>query len=308
MLFYFSYDKPFTVKADGIRRDEHAIRLSVEEKPLIELCPLDGSYPVYSLLCEEFFARPPEHVRIADLGGAWFLRFSEPPKAEFAVLAQKRFGNALVTLYRENGLKISLETREDFLAESLPLAADGAEIAQEKDTIAVLLRSREHYLAVYRTTPDIARVFFGRADDYELKGDRFSVTVRHKDIAKHVQKTEYALRDGLLCVEAKETTLSESFSARALPERLLPYAFFESVFADGEVDRYLTEEMATNKEKLKPFLGDFVGIFPPPRELEKRGVGLLYRDDPPNKYYAKYFDVTLKNGKIDNVLPTDGLF
>lgn len=303
MFFYFSYDKPFAVKVDGVRREERVLRLFPEQKPLIELCPLDGSYPVYSLLCEDFFAHPPDHVWIADLVGAWFLRFSEPPKAGFSVLAQKNFGDALVTLYRENGLKLSLETREDFFAEAIPFAAEGAEVAQEKNMIAVHLKGRERYLAVYQTAPKITRAFFGRADDYELKSDRFSVTIRHKDMAKHVEKTEYAFRDGLLSVTAKNTSVSDAFASRTLPDRLIPYAFFESVFACGEAERYLSEGMAANKGRIKAFLGDYVGVFPPPRELQRKGVGLLYRDHLQNKYYAKYFDVSMKNGKIDNILP-----
>ena len=161
MFFFLSYDKPFAVKADGVRKEGRVLSLSPEKSPLLELCPLDGSYPVYCLLCEDFFARPPENVIAADLGGAWFLRFRTPPNAGFQVLAQKNFGDAIVTLYRENGLKLSLETREDFFAEAIPLTADGAEIAKEKDLVAVHFKAKESFLAVYGVSPKISRVFSG---------------------------------------------------------------------------------------------------------------------------------------------------
>lgn len=304
MFFFLSYDKPFAVKADGVRKEGRVLSLSPEKSPLLELCPLDGSYPVYCLLCEDFFARPPENVIAADLGGAWFLRFRTPPNAGFQVLAQKNFGDAIVTLYRENGLKLSLETREDFFAEAIPLTADGAKIAKEKDLVAVHFKAKESFLAVYGVSPKISRVFFGRADEYALKHGAFTTTIRHRDFAKHVEKTEYAVADGGVTARRKETFASEAFSGRTLPDRLIPYAFFESVLTHGETDRYLADNMLSNKDRIREFLGAFVGVFPPPRELEREGVGLLYRDEAAeNKYYARYFGVSQKNGKIDNLFP-----
>lgn len=222
----------------------------------------------------------------------------------FRCSAQKNFGDAIVTLYRENGLKLSLETREDFFAEAIPLTADGAEIAKEKDLVAVHFKAKESFLAVYGVSPKISRVFFGRADEYALKHGAFTTTIRHRDFAKHVEKTEYAVADGGVTARRKETFASEAFSGRTLPDRLIPYAFFESVLTHGETDRYLADNMLSNKDRIREFLGAFVGVFPPPRELEREGVGLLYRDEAAeNKYYARYFGVSQKNGKIDNLFP-----
>ena len=165
-------------------------------------------------------------------------------------------------------------------------------------------KAKESFLAVYGVSPKISRVFFGRADEYALKHGAFTTTIRHRDFAKHVEKTEYAVADGGVTARRKETFASEAFSGRTLPDRLIPYAFFESVLTHGETDRYLADNMLSNKDRIREFLGAFVGVFPPPRELEREGVGLLYRDEAAeNKYYARYFGVSQKNGKIDNLFP-----
>ena len=71
----------------------------------------------------------------------------------FEILAQEKFPYAVITVFKENGLKISIETPKDFYALPLNIEIENATITQfclgSKNLIAVSLNEKKPYLLIF---------------------------------------------------------------------------------------------------------------------------------------------------------------
>ena len=81
-----------------------------------------------------------------------------------------------------------------------------------------------------------------------------------------------------------------------LQEKLLPYVFFEHLLFGGNYEAFLSDELLPDKEKIKGFIGDFVGV----HLTEDLSCALLRRKKE-NLYEAVYFGVEIKDGKICDI-------
>ena len=80
-----------------------------------------------------------------------------------------------------------------------------------------------------------------------------------------------------------------------LPEKLLPYAFFEELRLGKDVSDFLTPRIRPRAEELKTFIGDFSAILPPPHFRADDEILLLYGNR------AEYAEIDFDRRFIDNV-------
>ena len=314
MYYFFSSNYPAVIKLNGIYYGEitgtvKSINIETADLPFIEVCPLNGiAEPLNFLLSKDFLSSPPDNVCVTDLNGGYMLKFNAPPKRqEFSVITQRKFSNAVVTVFHDNGLKISVETPNDFFAKSLNLQADGAEITPFNlsgyNLIAVHFTGEVNVLAVYSLDGKISELFFREVFSYSLDGC-FSTTENLTDMAKHCITVNWELSNGSLTEKSRTVKRSEKFQTENLPEPLLPYAFMEELYASGQVLDYLSDGIKENVDKLIEYFGSFIGVMPPPIFRKPKEVGLIYKVSA-NKYTVKYYIFELENRKICNIKRTD---
>ena len=314
MYYFFSSNYPAVIKLNGIYYGEitdtlKSINIETQDLPFIEVCPLNGiAEPLNFLLCDDFLSYPPDNVCVTDLVGGYMLKFNATTKKQqFSVINQQKFSNAVVTVFNDNGLKISVETPSDFFAKSLNMPADSAEITPFTlngcNLIAVNFSGGKNVLAVYSLDRKVNELFFREVFSYSLDGGLTTVE-KLTDMAKHVITVNWELTNHLLTEKSRSVNRSEKFKIDNLPKPLLPYAFIEELYASGQVLDYLSNGIKENADKLCAYFGEFIGVMPPPIFRSPEELGLIYKISS-NKYSVKYFTFELEDRKICNIKKSD---
>lgn len=309
MYYYFSSDHPAVIKINGIfyGKIQDVIKpLKVDNvTPFIEICPLkpDGT-AVNFILDAEFLTSPPSGISVSDLKGGYLIKFYERiDKLPFHILAQEKFPYAVVTVFTENSLKLSIETPTDFYAETFNLNTCPVEIIpfsqNNEKFFAIKFGACEYLLAIYHVNEKIEKVFYKNVCDCTFTPE-FITTEKFNDIKKHVLTCSWEFCDNTFKKKRLSCKGKENFNIENLPERLIPYAFLENFLIGDSIDEFLCENIKTNSHKLHSYLGEFIGVFPPPIFRDINEVGLIYSKSE-NLYEVEYFTFELKDKKIFNV-------
>lgn len=310
MYYYFCSDYPSVLKINGIYygsvfNNVKSINIESESAPFIEICSLIPTENSINLvLDQEFLNYPPENVLVTDLKGGYMLRFNQCfNKQGFNILAQKKYSNAVVTVFNENGLKISIETPNDFFALPIAYPAQSAKIdsffINSTNLISVSLYNDKTLLYIFTIENKIEQIFFRQVNHFTLE-DQFTTTENLFDMAKHSIKTTWTLEGNILKEKNRTITQHEKFDLNSLNEKLIPYAFLEQMLVGADISQYVSDNIALNVQMLPEYLGNFIGICPPPSFIRCDAVGLIYRKKQ-NVYQVEYFTFEIKNRKISNI-------
>ena len=128
----------------------------------------------------------------------------------------------------------------------------------------------------------------------------FTTTEKFCDIANHTVTSTWSFNNNFFNSTEISCKNGVDFHIENLTEQTLPFAFFEEVLVGGNYEDFLCEDMRANAHKLKGYLGNFIGVIPPPKFRELNEVGLIYKKSD-NKYFAEYFVTELQNRKVTNI-------
>ena len=315
MYFYFSSDEPAAVKFNGIyfgiiTDTVKSCRFEQDKPPFVEVVRLnaENSAPLAFVPDAGFLSSPPEGISVTDLCGGYLFKFSSlPKKSGFNVIAQEKYRDLIATVFNENGVKISLETPSDFYAETPDFPISSATFYRfslnGEELFAILTEGGKKVLSVYSFGGKITRLFCREICSFSVENG-FSTTETYADIAKHSVTVFWNLNGGALVEDKREISRSENFCADNLPENLLPYAFCEEFLCGGDCGAYLGGSVKENADKLRGYLGEFIGVIPPPRFRAENEVGLIYSKGN-NLYKTQYYVFNVENGKIVNIKKSD---
>ena len=123
MQFYFISEFPAVIKINGVycgKINKTIKSFDLLGDTFVELCPLNRTeQPINFMLDHNFLSNPPDGTIITDLNGAFVINFMCISSfAPFSITAQQKFPFAVITVFRENGLKLSIETPHDFYAQT----------------------------------------------------------------------------------------------------------------------------------------------------------------------------------------------
>lgn len=310
MYYYFSCEYPSVIKINGIYYGTiyecvKSINYTDENPLFVEVCSLtNAESSVNMLLNDEFLSCPYQNTVVSDLKGGFFIKIKAQHKKDgFSILTQEKSSTAVITVFNENGLKISIETPEDFYAEDIKFNADNAVITpfyiDNAQLIAIALSGQKTLLCVFKIDKKITRLFFRQVDEYDVSNG-LSTTEKFNDIAKHTLQITW----GLDCSELKEknrkVSHAQTFSLTNLHEKIIPYAFLEQLLVGGNLDDYLCDNIKENSNMLGDYFGSFIGVCPPPAFYDKDCVGVIYREKE-NVYKLEYFAFDIQNRKISNI-------
>lgn len=310
MYFYFCAEFPCAVKLNGIYYGiiSDAVKnidIFEPEKTLVEIIPLNEKTSVIGFLLNQEFLTHPKNATVTDLKGGYLIKIlGYANSSTFKIIAQEKYPNAIVTLFNENGTKLSIETNDCFFADVISFEVKNCKIEKFNldgfDFISLFIN--EKYLLIYLINKEIKKVYSERINDYSLDG-RLYTKKSYKDLAKHETETYWGFDGKSLIVKDRNINYSRNFNVETLPDKLIPYAFIEEFLVGGDYLFYLSETVGKNADKLKYYFGDFIGIMPPPKFRSIDEIGLIYPSGE-NLYNIEYFTFTLKNGKIDNIKKT----
>jgi hypothetical protein len=313
MYYYFFADFPAVIKINGIyygsiQNAVKPLRFDGIDQTFIEICSLEKYQPpINFIIPSDFLSRPPDGVSVTDLKGGFLIKFLKSFNGgDFNVLSQAKFNNAVVTVFNENGLKVSIETANDFLVEPIRYNAKKADIQSVKicglDVVAITLESETgcgKNVLLFNINGE-TKLLFKREVDQVAFNQEFTTTEKIIDIAKHSVTVTWEYNDGQIKEKSRTVKCEKNVDISNLPEKLLPYAFIEELFAGGCVSEFLSDNVSKNADKLCDYFGSFLGVMPPPLFRLENEVGLIYADGN-NKYKVEYFIFEIENKKICNI-------
>ncbi len=312
MFYYFSAEFPSVIKLNGLYYgiiSDTIKRIKIDSaETFLEVCPINSVSRSYNFLLDEnFLSSPPENVCITDLKGGYLIKFLKSYSGgEFKVLGQEKYSDLLVTAFNDNGVKISIETANDFFAEPIFFELSSATFHRTNlypALLAVEFLGKKTLVNVYETTNKIQKVFSRVVDEFCFDKE-FSTTEIFSDMAKHKVSCTWQYENRLVTEKAHTVSKAERFNKDNLPDKLIPFAFMEELLVKGDFREYLCGNVLDNADKLFGFFGEFIGVMPPPEFRDVDEVGLIYNTRK-NCYKVEYFRFELTDKKISNVKRCD---
>ncbi len=309
MYFYFSSAYPSALKLNGaylgtLGKSVKACNLDLSTPTLIEVCPLCEGETGATVILDDGFNGNITSGSVTDLRGGYLIKFNRTCRGgEFKVFAQEKFPDAGVTVFNDGGLKISIETPSDFFAEEIRENISSAVVQKNAldghAVIAVELKGEKSMLYLFKIDGVIEKIFEGEIDSFSFENG-FTTTEKFLDMAKHEVIKEWRINNGVFTEKTRKVTRSENFEPNAIPVRLLPFAFIEEFLTGGDILPYLDESIKENADKFSGYLGEALGVMPPPLFRSIDEVGLIYKVAD-NRYRVDYFTFEFKEKKICNV-------
>ena len=307
MQYYFISEFSAIIKTNGTyggKIDKTIKTFNLEENTFIEICPLNrAEYPISFMLDNNFLTNPPNGVIITDLKGAFIINFiCLNSFAPFSIITQQKFPFAVATVFKENGLKLSIETPTDFYTQAFFMPDSDVIITpfllNDKQFIAVHFLEK-NLLTCFLIEDKITKVFSKNIDEVCFENG-LKTTQKFLDIAKHKLIIEWDFLGGKLIAKSTNVERDENYKVEDLSDAIIPYAFLEEFLVGGNVDEFLCDDLKKNAGHLKGFFGEYIGVFPPPEFRSIDEVGLVFCKSE-NQYFAEYFSFDIKNKKICNI-------
>lgn len=305
MRVYFLSERPAALKLNGaymglIDSFEKFVEMGEGQKILAEAVP-DAEYmPVNFFIDEKFFSAPPDFTEVYLTEGDAVIYISRYTKrdGEIKVIAQTQFCGGQYTLFT-NGGRVYLNCEKDG-CKLYPLSAGFENATLREDAVGgrpVLLAEGKGCLAA--VSEEGKRVFYNPAESWEC-GDKLTVNVAFNTCADCRGVCTFGY-DGT-AMRLEKSVTKESV---APDERVLHFAFFESVLTRGNFAKYLADDLKGMADNLPDFLGGFVDVTIPysrfyQRHGDLKAAGLVY-PVADNLFKVKYYAVDLTDGKISNV-------
>ncbi len=310
MYYYFSSDFPAVIKLNGIYYGQITntvkhIDVQSEQPAFVEVCSLiQTEKSINFILDDNFLSSPPNLASVTDLKGGYLIKFNRAYNVdEFSVIQQEKFPDVIATVFCENGYKLSIETPEDFYAEILYNEIKSTNIEriemQGERLIVVRIIAEKQIVYVYKTHGKTQKIFSTECDD-AVFNNNLTVIESRNNIAKHNISSVWELSNGEFKLSSRTVKRKDGFDISQLHQRILPFAFAEELLAGGYVLDFLADDMQKNADKLKGFLGEFIGVMPPPTFRAPDEVGLIYKQSD-RKYFVRYFTFEMENNKILNI-------
>lgn len=306
MYIYFCSDYPAVVKLDGnvYKKiyNEPTLISSITKDTFIELCPLKENEKHLSFFIDEaFWQDEKEGIIITDLKGGYLISFKSTPLGEsLNVIFQHKTEHYALSVFSDKGKKLSIETHNDFYFENIEFDFDEVKVVFfERGALGVWFNSKEPTLIVYSLDNNITKIFQKHVSYYNYS-NTLVIKQKYIDVAKHEVTSEWDFSNKKAIQVNKNITRSQDFHPGLLSESVMPYAFLEELLIGGDVENYLHDKLKSSKDKLKGYLGDFIGVCPPPPFRECNEIGLIFAIGK-NRYEVSYLTVQLDNGKIINL-------
>lgn len=274
---------------------ERYAELSLKDGLPVQFVP-EGAHPLACFLKETLPVQPPDGTEVYLLPDGIALRACRfaPVDLTLVPIAQQRSGNALVTVYRQGAVQVSLETSYGFFNAYLPPSFQECTIQMLGEF--VLLKSPTE-LAVFHQNGN--KLLCEQCLDHTVEEGENGVVLRaHLPLSDRFRRTatcQYLLTpDSAL---RTEYILKQAEGSIEDTNGLIAYAFFESVRIGAEIHPFLCEELLPKSQLLTDFLGKFLYVLP----TDDPCVCRLVYQKAERVFDVRPYTVRLQNGKIADI-------
>lgn len=308
MILYLCAEVCSVVKINGnpvftIFEETKKLEIDSFSSPLIEISPLgERANSLCFYLDENFISNPPNSVILTKILGDYHIKikrdFSLLP---FKVICQKKIDGAVITVFSDRGYKISVESMFDYFLQDIDCQIDSAEIfdIDQNQNVFISLYGKQTTLCAFNLKEKISLVFLKEVASFSLS-PLLSTTQKFPTHFKHVKSCEWEFIDSTFKAKNIKIFTEREHNYQEINSKIIPYVFLEGLSLQQDVSCFLCDNLIPHKQRLYDYLGDFLGVFPPPINVCHDYVGLLYKQKE-NLYYTKFVKVDIENNKVINV-------
>ena len=278
-------------------RFERFAEISLKDNVFVRFSP-ENAQPIGFFLNENVRQTPPKgcEVYLLENAIAIFARDFAPSDLTLKILTQKRSQKNVATLFYQGELQLSLQTEHGFFISTLPPTFENSELIFES---GLLLLKAPDMLAVYTLFGE--RVLLENTISCSVEAGKLQATLPLLDSLGRVADCEWEMSEqGLTqtkCTLSQKRTRNGENDPETLKAELLPFAFFESVLLGANYPSFLSDDLASQAEKLKGYLGDFCSV----TLTDKPNVcGLVYKKSE-RLFEIENCAVSIENGKITDI-------
>ena len=294
---------PCIVKINGEyigRVGENPVFVDIEEG-FFEFIPLENNLLPVNCFVNTNGVCSDKKVKIIDLYGGFLIvpSFSSRVDGEFKIIGRKSLElprPVSVTCFSQCGIKLLIQTQEDFFVEGIPFTPEDLRIESvsrgKKEYVVLICVGKKSLLLGFCISDKISLVFRSLCDGYSFEKNRLTNHEIKNDTLKHTVTSVWEFAEEVKLVNYLVSAKRQIFS---LPEKLIPYAFFEVIMLSADPSDFLTPRLKPRSKELKGFIGDFYRILPPPHFKPDDYITLLYDDK------IQYAKLTCEKGLIDNI-------
>lgn len=300
MRVYFLSSKPCALRVGGayfgtVSDFERFAEISLKDNLFVECIP-QGNLPVCFFLNEALVENPPKGVEIYLLknGCAVYVRDFPPSDFSLQPITQKKFPNALVTLFRQGELQAAIETDAGVFVTPLPPAfSKNADIFYENGAFVI---KTDAHACVLSGTGEI--LLNEKISAFSLSDGTLRLTLPLSDFRGTSANVCYRLsKNAAVKTEFSLLAPQNGKTEEELSEALLPYAFFESVLIGADYACFLSPALAEKSDDVRAFLGTFsaVVLTKNPKEIA------LVKQKRERVFELVYYQTEIQDGKITDI-------
>lgn len=294
MKMYFLSCIPCELTLNGIffgivDNFERFANVNFSDKIFAKFTP-QAALPVSLFLTDELLTNPPSFCEIYLLKDSVAIYIKEFPPLDYTLvpIAQQRFDESLVTVFRQGCIYLSLQTSEGFFISTLPPAFAVCDLSYHSGLFFI---QAEKQLAIY--TQSGKRVFLEEFIDYQIQENTLTATLPLSDSLHRVADCCWTLnKNGLI-----QTQFNLRQNVERAEHELLAYAFFESILLGIPYQDFLDDTLLPQADKLISFLGAFVGVT---LTDDPYTCGLI-KTKSERVFEVVNFTITMKNNKIFDI-------
>ncbi len=294
MKIYFLSSLPCELTLNGVffgitDRFERFANVELSDKIFAKFTPQNG-LPVGLFLDEALLTDPPVfcEVYIVKEGVALYVKDFPPLDHTLVPIAQARFENDLVTLFRQGAVHVSIQTKNDFFISPLPPSFANGKISKQGEFFFI---EGEDRLAVYDRKGK--RLLLEEILSFDVQGNVLNATLPLSDSLARVADCAWELRDHAL-TQTKFTIRQTAERANASP---LAYAFFESMLIGAEYERFLSDDLKGQAKRIKELLSPFLAVT---LTSDPNTCGLV-KVKSERVFELLYASITVENGQITDI-------
>ena len=258
----------------------------------------EGAHPIGFFITEEILSTPPNGCEVYLLKDGIALRACDFAPADYTLqaIAQQRFGDTVVSVFRQGHIQITLQSPIGFFNATLPPAFATCTLSQHGDFFFI---EGKNHLAVYTREGECAlmeEILSFSATDTEL-----NATLPLSDALGRVADCTWTLEKA--GCHRKSVTLRQArthqgdIDEEKVREELLPYTFFERVLLGDNYAELLSDNLQPKAQSVVSFLGDFCAVT---LTADPYTCGLI-REKAPRLFEVDYFTVKIAAGKIVDI-------
>ena len=295
MKIYFLSSRPCALSINGAYFGitdlfARTAELDLRDNLFAEFLP-ENAQPIRFFITENIRFSPPENCEVYLLpdGIAVYACDFAPTDLTFRLIKQERAGTCVATLYSQGHLYLSVQTEKNFFNAYLPPSFATAIPSFHN---GLILLSTPNELIIF--TQDGKRLLQEKILSFSVEDNVLTARLplsdrlgRYADCAWELSERECRQTAFTLC-QANAADNGE------IDEGLLAYAFFESMLIGANFDDLLDDELRTDKDKIRAFLGDFESVILTDNPTR---CGLV-RKKGERLFSVDYFQISIKGGKI----------